>query len=191
MVLLSAPAFCIWGTIGNNKIYWLDPDGTLALDGWKVIDDDNDGIGYYYYFVNGFIALDDITPDYKVIGIDGKRLDMNGMPEKVDIKSINKYEYDDLDIFSSEILDQIKANDETATVKKGFTSSGVHLIKNDYNADDELSPDDFITVDHNTDGTAKTLLGKNVVLKEEKNRKGYDTQINKNMTEYIYLIMIR
>lgn len=185
IVFGSVPTFCIWGTIGDGKIYWLDTDGTLALDGWKVIDDDNDGIGYYYYFVNGFIMLDDITPDYKIIGIDGKRLDMNGMPETIEVKSIDKYDYDDLEIFSADILEQIKASDETATVNKGFTSSGVHLFKSDYNADDELSPDDFVTIDVNADGTAKTLLGKNVVLKEEKERKGYNTQMNKNMTEYI------
>ena len=185
VVFLSIPTFCIWGTIGDNKIYWLDSDGTLALDGWKVIDDDNDGIGYFYYFVNGFIMLDDITPDYKVIGIDGKRLDMNGKPETIAVKSINKYDYDDLEIFSAEILEQIKADTDTASVRKGFTSSGTHLIKNDYNADDELSPDDFITIDVNADGTAKTLLGKNVVLKAEKDRKGYDTQMDRNMTEYI------
>ena len=185
MVLICAPAFCIWGTIGVGKIYWLDTDGTLALDGWKVIDDDNDGIGYYYYFVNGFIMLDDITPDYKVIGIDGKRLDMNGMPETIEVKSINKYDYDDLEIFSAEILEQIKADNDTTSTRKGFTSSGTHLIKNDYNADDELSPDDFVIIDANADGTAKTLLGKNVVLKAEKDRKGYDTQMNRSMTEYI------
>lgn len=185
VVFLSAPAFCIWGTIGDNKIYWLDSDGTLALDGWKVIDDDNDGIGYFYYFVNGFIMLDDITPDYKVIGIDGKRLDMNGKPETIAVKSINKYDYDDLEIFSAEILEQIKADTNTASVRKGFISSGTHLIKNDYNADDELSPDDFITVDANPDGTARTLLGKNVVLKADKDRKGYDTQMNRSMAEYI------
>ena len=185
VVFLSIPAFCIWGTIGDNKIYWLDSDGTLALDGWKVIDDDNDGIGYFYYFVNGFIMLDDITPDYKVIGIDGKRLDMNGMPETIEIKTINKYDYGDLDIFSAEILEQIKADTDTSSVQKGLTSSGTHLVKNDYNADDELSPDDFITVDANPDGTAKTLLGKNVVLKADKDRKGYDTQMDRNMTEYI------
>ena len=185
VVFLSIPTFCIWGTIGDNKIYWLDSDGTLALDGWKVIDDDNDGIGYFYYFVNGFIMLDDITPDYKVIGIDGKRLDMNGKPETIEVKTINKYDYDDLEIFSAEILEQIKADTDTSSVRKGFTSSGTHLIKNDYNADDELSPDDFITIDVNADGTAKTLLGKNVVLKAEKDRKGYDTQMDRNMTEYI------
>ena len=185
IVFLCVPAFCIWGTIGDGKIYWLDTDGTLALDGWKIIDDNNDGVGYYYYFVNGFIMLDDITPDYKVIGIDGKRLDMNGLPESVNIKSIEKSDYDDLEIFSAEILEQIKADDDTASVKKGFTSSGTLLIKKDYDAENELSPDDFVVVDANADGTAKTLLGKNVVLKEEKDRRGYNTQMNKKMTEYI------
>ena len=185
MVLVSAPTFCIWGTIGDGKFYWLEADGTLAFDGWKIIDDDNDGIGYYYYFVNGFIMLDDITPDYKVIGIDGKRLDMDGMPEKVEIRAINSYDYGDLEIFSAEILEQIKADSDDANVVKGITSSGVQLLKKDYDSDSELSPDDFITIEDNADGTAKTLLGKNVVLKEEKDRRGYDTQMKKSMTEYI------
>ncbi|MBR1454659.1 MAG: hypothetical protein IJ593_08485 [Lachnospiraceae bacterium] len=187
IVFFVFPAYCLWGKTDKGGIFWYDADGTFAINGWKIIDDDNDGIGYYYYFnENGFALVDDITPDYMIVDNDGKRLDMFGKPEEVKVENIDKSDFGDSGIFSAEILAQIEANSDVSTVKKGFTSSGAAIRTSDVNKDEGPSPADNIVIEVNADGTARSILGLNVVLKDKSNeKKGYNAQMERKMSEYI------
>ena len=183
----SFNSFAIWGEKDNKK-FWLGADGLLAKDGWKLIDDDNDGIGYYYYFDGeGFILTDDITPDFKIVGIDGRRIGYDGNPVSEEIKSIVLEEVEDRDLLSSEIMDLIKAEQsDTLTIEKGFNSSGQVLFAKDPSVFDGPTPSDNIVIETNPDGTARTILGPNVVLREKKSKDSYtDPTISRNMQEHI------
>lgn len=185
-ICLVIPTYCMWGKTEKGDVFWYDADGTFAINGWKIIDDDNDGVGYYYYFgENGFALLDDITPDYMIVDNDGKRLDLNGKPVEVKIDSVGGSDSDVSGLFSAEILAQIEANKENSSTRKGFTSSGVALRSSEQNGDEGPSPADDIVVEVNADGTARSILGLNVVLKKETEKKGYNAQMEKSMQEYI------
>lgn len=185
--VLTLPSSAMWGKTEKGGIYWYESDGTIALDGWKLIDDDNDGIGYYYYFnKNGFILLDDITPDYKIVDADGRRLGYDGNPEAKVIEKIVYGEGDyDNSVYSAEILEQIRAEQEIVTSKKGVFSSGEYLFAKDPTLIDGPSPSDNLIIETNPDGTARYLLGPNVVLRKKKNDTYYDPTLNKNVQEYI------
>ena len=183
---ISFVSFAIWGEKDGKK-FWFGIDGSLAKDGWKLIDDDGDGIGYYYYFdKDGFILEDDITPDYKIVGEDGRRIKNDG---NVDSKEIERIvfgeEEEDSDILSAEIMAQVRAEQESVAAPRGHFSSGQYIFAKDPEEFDGPTPADGIIVEVNPDGTARTLLGKNVVLKEKKKDTQYDTSINKNMQEHI------
>ena len=45
IVSFIIPTFSFWGEDKKNGKYWVESDGTILRDGWKLIDDDNDGIG--------------------------------------------------------------------------------------------------------------------------------------------------
>ena len=54
---------------------------------WEIIDDDGDGIGYNYYFdENGYLLIDTVTPDYKIVDIYGREIDGNFTPIERQIK---------------------------------------------------------------------------------------------------------
>lgn len=76
----------------NKNIKWLydDFDITKFPKGkWEIIDEDNDDIGYNYYFDNdGFLLIDTITPDYKIVDIKGREVDINQKPIKYKMKDI-------------------------------------------------------------------------------------------------------
>lgn len=179
-------SFAIWGE-KDGKIYWFNLDGTIAINGWKLIDDNNDGIGYYYYFdEDGFILVDDITPDYKIVGKDGRRVGYDGNIVTEDIENISLEDIEDEAILTAEIMEQVKSEQgEAVQAPKGHFSTGEFLFAKDPDVIDGPTPADDIIIDINPDGTAKTLLGKNVVLKEKKKDALYDTTINKNMQEHI------
>lgn len=185
--LFSIYTFAVWGEKDGKK-FWLGIDGQLAKNGWKLIDDDNDGIGYYYYFdEEGFIVKDDITPDYKIAGADGRRVGYDGNAESEEITQIVLGDVGDTDIFSAEIMQQVKAEQEGVTqVDKGVYSSGQVLFAKDPTVIEGPTPADNIVIDVNADGTAKTLLGPNVVLKDKKKKDSYmDPNISKNMADHI------
>ena len=47
-------------------------------DKWEIIDEDGDGIGYKYYFdKEGYLLIDTITPDYKIVDNKGREVDYN------------------------------------------------------------------------------------------------------------------
>lgn len=185
-ILLTMNTFALWGKTDKGGIYWFELDGTIAIDGWKLIDDDNDGVGYYYYFnKNGFILLDDITPDFKIVGLDGRRIGYDGNPEAKEIEKIVYEEGVDDSVYSSEILEQIKADQDIVSVNKGMISSGQFLFAKDPELFDGPTPADGLIIERNPDGSARYLLGPNVVLKKSKRSSYYDPTINKNMQEYI------
>ena len=187
--LMNSVSFALWGRTDKGGIYWYELDGTVAMDGWKLIDDDNDGVGYYYYFnKNGFILIDDITPDFKIVGVDGRRIGYDGNPETMLIEKIVYEEGVDNSVYSAEILEQIKADQDISYGKKGLFSSGEYLFAKDPNVIDGPKPSDGLIIEANPDGTARYLLGPNVVLKSDKEKaksKNFDPLINKSMPEYI------
>ncbi len=189
MLVFVMPTLAIWGTDEKKGKFWVESNGNLVVDGWKLIDDDSDGIGYYYYFnKDGFIITDDITPDYKVVGKDGRRIDMDGKPVEEKIENLKLEDFTETDVFSSEILDQIKAEQGGVThVESGLTSTGQSFYLSSEKDDVGPKPSDNMTIDVNPDGTAKVLLGAGVVLKEDKskNRRGYDVEIDKKMVTHI------
>ena len=189
-VLMNSVSFAIWGRTDKGGIYWYELDGTVAMDGWKLIDDDNDGIGYYYYFnKNGFILIDDITPDFKIVGVDGRRLGYDGNPETMVIEKIVYGEEGfDNSAYSAEILEQIRAEQDVSAKPKGVFSSGEYLFAKDPSVVEGPSPSDGLIIEANPDGTARYLLGPNVVLKSDKEKartKNYDPLVDKSMPEYI------
>lgn len=186
-LLIATPSYAIWGSTDKGQIYWFELDGTVATDGWKLIDDNDDGIGYFYYFdKNGFILYDDITPDFKIVGADGKRIGYDGNPvsQKIDKIVFGEEGVDDA-IFSAEILEQIKADQNISSGPKGVFSTGEYLFAKDPLEKEGPRPSDGITIESNPDGTSRYLLGPNVVLKKDKKSAYYDPLIDKHMTEYI------
>ena len=180
LFLYVTPAFCTWGVLPNGNIYWYEEDGTIAMNGWKLIDDDNDGYAFYYYFdENGIVLVDDITPDYMTVGFDGRWVDLNGYTPyvKVDVRNVDPSNV-------GKVFDGLDS-DQGANIPKGITSSGQYLYLADSTVTDGPKPSDEIVIDVTADGTAKTILGKNVVLTDKSERKGYDTTMNKDMREYI------
>ena len=73
----------------DKNIRWLysDFDATrFPKNKWEIIDDDGDSIGYNYYFdKDGYLLIDTITPDYKIVDIKGREVDYNLRPIKYEI----------------------------------------------------------------------------------------------------------
>ena len=65
----------------DKNIRWLYDDNNITRyprSKWEVIDEDNDGIAYEYYFdKNGYLLIDTVTPDYEIVDSKGRRLDSN------------------------------------------------------------------------------------------------------------------
>ena len=82
-------------SIENKKIKWLYDDNDITRfpkDKWEVIDEDNDGIAYNYYFdKNGFLLTDTLTPDYRIVDKKGREVDYNFRPIKHNLNK-NKVE---------------------------------------------------------------------------------------------------
>ncbi len=182
MFAYITPSFCHWGVFPNGDMFWYENDGTIAVDGWKLIDDDNDGYAFYYYFdEDGVVLRDDITPDYQTVGVDGRWVNTAGVIQHVKVDTINSIVGEGAE-YSADILNRIENN---AAVKKGVTSSGQYLYMADPSVIEGPQPSDGIVIDVNPDGTAKTILGKNVEIKPEKQKTLYNSQMDRNMQEYI------
>ena len=76
----------------DKSIKWLYDDLDITIfpkDKWEIIDDDNDGIGYNYYFdKDGFLLIDTITPDYKIVDSKGREVDIYSHPIKYEMKDV-------------------------------------------------------------------------------------------------------
>ena len=78
----------------DKNIRWLYDDNNITRyprSKWEVIDEDNDGIAYEYYFdKNGYLLIDTVTPDYEIVDSKGRRLDRNLKPIIHDIRENKK-----------------------------------------------------------------------------------------------------
>ena len=72
--------------IENKKVKWLYDDNDITRfpkDKWEVIDEDNDGVAYNYHFdKDGFLLIDTLTNDYKIVDKKGREVDYNFRPIK-------------------------------------------------------------------------------------------------------------
>lgn len=178
-----SPSYAKWGVMQDGEMFWYEADGTVAYDGWKLIDDDNDGYAFYYYFdEKGRVLRDDITPDYCVVAPDGRWTDNDGNIPYVIVNAMNVPSDEDKSLYSADILAKLENN---TAVSKGIESSGQYLHMVDPSVIQGPTPSDNIVIDVNADGTAKSILGKNVTLKPDKESKGFNNQMDKNMQEYI------
>ena len=77
VVVMATVAFSFWHEYEKvGGIIWLNEDASYPKDGWKFIDEDLDGLGYYYYFnKDGKLLVDTITPDYRIVNEKGQLID--------------------------------------------------------------------------------------------------------------------
>ena len=79
----------------DKKIKWIYDDNDITRfpkDKWEVIDEDNDGIGYNYYFdKDGYLLTDTLTPDYRIVDKKGREVDYNFTSIKYNLKIISEY----------------------------------------------------------------------------------------------------
>lgn len=180
--MFTTSAFCKWGVLQDGEMFWYEDDGTVASNGWKLIDDDNDGYAYYYYFdENGKVLRDDITPDYMIVGPDGRWINNDGYIQHVKVSTI-QLDHSNTTLYSGDILGALTNNNAAS---RGIASTGQYLHMADPSVITGPTPSDGIVIDVNADGTAKTILGKNVTIKEETTKKAFDSTIDKNMQEHI------
>ena len=73
----------------DKNIRWLYSDYDITRypkDKWEIIDEDNDNVAYNYYFdKDGYLLIDTITPDYKIVDSKGREVDYNLKPIKYEI----------------------------------------------------------------------------------------------------------
>ena len=189
--LINNFAYAFW--FNNEKedlLMWVNEDGSFPKNTWYAIDEDGDEKGYNYYFdEKGSVLLDTITPDYKIVDWTGKEVDMEGDPIVVEVKkpvdADSVYVSNNDKEYSEEILAQIQ---ETALpnsdLKPGLKSSGEYLFKI-IEEEDPNAPRPVINEDEDITGGKGYVLGKNVVLKEAKNRYDFDGTMKREMVEYI------
>lgn len=83
--------------ITDKKIKWLYDDADITRfpkDKWEMIDEDNDGTAFNYYFdKDGFLIMDTLTPDYKIVDKKGREVDYDFRPIKYNLNG-NKVEVD-------------------------------------------------------------------------------------------------
>ena len=192
-LMINNFTYAIW--FNNEKedlLMWVNEDGSYPKNTWYAIDEDGDERGYNYYFdEKGGVLLDTITPDYKIVDWTGKEVDMEGEPIEVEVKkpidpnsvyvSKNDIEY------SEEILAAIQ---ETALpnvdLNPGLKSSGQYLYNVVEKEDPNLPrPADHVNENEDITGGKGYLLGKNVVLREAKNRYDFDGTMKREMVDYI------
>lgn len=77
VVVFATSAFSFWYEYDKvDGIIWLNEDASYPKDGWMFLDEDNDGLGYYYFFdEDGKLLVDTITPDYKIVNEKGRLID--------------------------------------------------------------------------------------------------------------------
>ena len=123
----------------NKNIKWLYSDFDITKfpkNKWEIIDEDNDGIGHNYYFdKDGYLLIDTITPDYKIVDGKGKEVDYNLRPIQYEInKNIVEEE-----IASNDI--SILYNLPTREPSKVLLGEGVVLKKKEKIFDNTINKD--------------------------------------------------
>ena len=183
LLFVSNVSFAIWRNAEDiGGIIWDDENGVEHRNGWFVIDEDGDGIGYKYYFDEfARVVIDDICPDYQITNDKGRLIDMDGNEVEV-VSNVNKA----LEVYSngekSELIDDImKSISETEYVyngKKGLTSEGSIIVSAEGN---EAKPSDDLKQVETVNGY---ILGKNVDLTKKK-EEYFDNTMSRNCQEYI------
>ena len=157
-----------------NGFIWLNDDFSYPTNCWCLIDDDNDGFGYYYYFDEvGKLLIDTITPDYRIVDAVGRRTLLNGEPERIDM--------------NEELIDK-EAEEERkffTSAEKSVSNFGVKSEAVIGNAieDNNMSPALQGVENKYMEGSKNKIIGKNVVLKEKE--EVYDNTIDKSCVKYI------
>lgn len=161
----------------HNGIAWINPDSTFPVNQWYLIDEDGDGVGYYYYFdENGMLLMDNIAPDYRIVNQNGQRLLMNGEVETVGsvIKTDEGVFIDESDK-DSELYQLAQKNSLVSLMSnKTIANELVEKVK-----DNEFN----VIQNFDKDLTSSVILGKNVVIVEEKET--FDPEIDRDVTKYI------
>ena len=161
----------------HNGIAWINPDSTFPVNQWYLIDEDGDGVGYYYYFdENGMLLLDNIAPDYRIVNQNGQRLLMNG-----EVETVGSVIKTDEGVFIDE------SDKDSELYQLAQKNSLVSLMSNKIIANElvEKVKDNEFDVATNFDKnlTSSVILGKNVVIVEEKET--FDPEIDRDVTKYI------
>lgn len=161
----------------HNGIAWINADLSFPSNQWYLIDDDGDGVGYYYYFdENGMMLMDNIAPDYRIVNEFGQRLLMNG-----EIETVGSVIKTDEGVFIDE------NNEDSELYKLAQKNNMVSLMSNQTIANElveKVKENEFnITSNLDKDISASVILGKNVVIVEEKET--FDPTIDRDVTKYI------
>lgn len=110
----------------ERKIKWIYDEKDkekFAKDKFEIIDEDNDGIGYKYYFDNnGYLLFDTITKDYNIVNKNGREID----------KEFNEVEYiiEKKNMLNEEIKENL-AEEKKETVSQIILDKGVDLDKDE------------------------------------------------------------
>lgn len=173
IITFSNVSFPLWlFNSENGAILWVSPDLTsYQTNGWSWIDDDGDGVGYYYYFdENGKLLIDTITPDYEIVNWYGQKVDRYGEPIKMSLQEAEN----DGNLEFPQLEEMIKSSNH-----QGKKSEGSIGVVKDYSG-----PAQFIQYDPNAnDGPAKQIVGKNVVFNQKEAL--FDSSIDRDLTNYI------
>ena len=117
---------------------------------WEIIDDDFDGIGYKYYFdKDGYLLMDTITPDYKIVDTKGREVDINLKPIQYEMSNL------DSSIVIEELEVYIPPESEQAKIILG---EGV-VLKNKEKIYDNSINKDLLNYIDKSDRFMKTTYG--------------------------------
>ena len=176
VVLMATVAFSFWYNYEKvGGIIWLNDDASYPKDGWIFLDDNNDGIGTFYYFdKNGKLLVDTITPDYRVVNEKGQLIDnKTGKPivyytNKDLAESSDKYEFPTPEDFLKKELGYSATSQELKLAKGKQT--------------DTYSSKQTQTTAY-TGAKSQVLIGQNVVFHAEDEY--FDPDIDRKVVNHI------
>ena len=135
---------------------------------WEIIDDNLDGIGYKYYFdKDGYLLIDTITPDYKIVDNKGREVDYNLRPIE--------YYFDDKEKSSKiEIEENNKNIIPTIEPPKVLIGEGVTLKKKEkiYNNSINKNVIDYVDTANRFINETKGIVYNEVIWKKCSSIKG-------------------
>ena len=172
-IALSTMGFSFW--LFSNEtgaILWVHPDMvTYQTGGWSWIDDDNDGVGYYYYFdEDGRLLIDTITPDYEIVNWYGQKVDKYGEPIAVSFTEAST----DGNLEFPQLEQMIKSGNIQGEKSEGSIGKVV----------DHSGPSQYIQVNADDNkGVSKQIIGKNVVFNQKESM--FDPELDRSMKNYI------
>ena len=143
----------LFKNIKDKNIKWLYDSLDITnfpKNKWEIIDDDFDGIGYKYYFdKDGYLLMDTITPDYKIVDTKGREVDINLRPIQYEMSNL------DSSIVIEELEVYIPPESEQAKIILG---EGV-VLKNKEKIYDNSINKDLLNYIDKSDRFIKTIDG--------------------------------